>query len=604
MIYYEWIFVVAKALRVPFMRKNPSNLPKNIIKVTNDEKDRYYQIAKNQLLGNGASGNVYKAYPYDLERREPNKKKPVVVKEIQLKENHTEKKYQLEKLHKEYSILKQYYWTETPEEIGDKFYIIMSWLPGKPVIKHSSFDTLNPAIESMCYKQRVKLIALLFSWFNLLHNSTTTSGPAIIHSDIKGENLLFIQTSKGMEIMPIDFGFSKELLQSSDNTVIKDNHIKGTKTYTAPEIYNSGIYSTKSDIYSLVPIILKILGATNPFNFKDRYSCEDQSYDFAGILQTPNGDQYPLSIHKIIVRFIERMQDENYKKRPSTHECLKFFFTLHSVLSLDPNNSNNQEAININCIKLALLSRNLWNIDIPTSNKYDHKQSTKPKPNKTFDTFYFGTYDCLANNKVNSDINLGEDRYNTKLCEAMLILEKSGLLENYAWIFLSERYNLEYVTRIIIALYKEKLLDKFHYIKIKSGKIIEKINLLKKEPTIFILLILNSEDLDSFLNNKTQSELTNIERYALKNQKSLTNIFPKGKINTLIEDIQTRIGTLIKFKQNYKNQCHTNGWFLMFRSRMANAVYKDTVTTKQIKTNSNNRSSTTYTAYQRCRSNQ
>ncbi len=142
------------------------------------------------------------------------------------------------------------------------YYFIYEYIEGinlwDYLLKKSS---LNPLPEDNLIEIFIQIVnALLF-----LHQNM------IIHCDLKLENVMI---TKNGDVKIIDFDLSR-ICDSSDKLEFLSESTFGTDQYIAPESYNLGIYSPKSDIWEL-GIILYIL-ITRTFPFKQYLSFENSS---------------------------------------------------------------------------------------------------------------------------------------------------------------------------------------------------------------------------------------------------------------------------------------------------------------------------------------
>ena len=128
----------------------------------------------------------------------------------------------------------------------------------------------------------------------------------IIHRDIKPENILLLKNGL---IKLTDFGLSKTF--KSKNDLEKKNTLAGTNFYISPEMKTTGIYSEKTDIYSLGQTFNRFIES------KDKYSKEFK--DLINDLKVkeennrPSADEileYPIIKNKMK----EFLDENNYKK--------------------------------------------------------------------------------------------------------------------------------------------------------------------------------------------------------------------------------------------------------------------------------------------------
>ncbi|KAL3935780.1 MAG: hypothetical protein SGBAC_008769 [Bacillariaceae sp.] len=103
---------------------------------------------------------------------------------------------------------------------------------------------------------------------------------AIVHRDLKYENILFVSDSSKAEIKLIDFGLSKVY---GDNAQLTEG--VGTIYTMAPEVLK-GSYTTKADVWSVGVIAYMLLSSQMPFYGRKRRHIVEQilncQFDFRG----------------------------------------------------------------------------------------------------------------------------------------------------------------------------------------------------------------------------------------------------------------------------------------------------------------------------------
>lgn len=287
----------------------------------------YYMMNLNDIIGKGSFGKVYKGYAYDVTTGKTSDK-PVAVKVIPAeKYNETE-----------YHFFSLYYKAEPAIQIGDKVYMVMEYFPGEDLFKGLK---LHDTFKHLAFGTRLELIFQLCVALNSLHHDTVATGSALSHGDIKGNNIRVAIGNKGqVNVYICDFGLI-DLLEDKPNATSASTGFKGTHYYAPPEAAGQYIRSTKSDIYALTPIILTLLGATNPFRLKEeiktlleKRGCKYlpplfyiTPYDFSNVLTEYHDDlqMIPFDIKHLVTNFLESMQADADLDRPTTDQLLKFF---------------------------------------------------------------------------------------------------------------------------------------------------------------------------------------------------------------------------------------------------------------------------------------
>jgi serine/threonine protein kinase len=120
-------------------------------------------------------------------------------------------------------------------------------------------ETLNQSngISLICLYISYELFKQILEVVIYLH----TRNPPIIHRDLKSKNILITNNGiSGNFVKIADFGLATTHgLEFNENNNHTDNNSHTSKVgsykYMAPEVMNSGIYSTESDMYSIAIIM-------------------------------------------------------------------------------------------------------------------------------------------------------------------------------------------------------------------------------------------------------------------------------------------------------------------------------------------------------------
>jgi serine/threonine protein kinase len=189
-----------------------------------------------------------------------------------------------------------------------------NWLKGKPL------------------GERLTLVIALLTKVQEMH------AQGVIHLDLKEENVLaqIGDTVAETTFRIIDFGFSVQLPERQ--TEISLPNRCGTESYVAPEVMETKLVSPKTDIYSITPVVLSLLGVQNPLRLKYARGTArvrpwfwrlGYAVDMADIPLPDSLRQTPLSA--ALAYFLYRMHRLARDERPSALECVTFF-TQYSAL--------------------------------------------------------------------------------------------------------------------------------------------------------------------------------------------------------------------------------------------------------------------------------
>lgn len=344
-------------------------------KLTN-ELYRRIAINRKKILGRGSYGNVYKAYPVNPATGELIKDKKLAVKKYKGNAvvNPNEAK-----------IFDTYYSGCELITSGDDTYMVMSCLPGKNIMSTQKRGAiLNVEFSQFTFEKRVELIYNIMLAINLIHHNTPRTGNALIHGDINGSNIIVnVDEETGqIDVYVIDFGLSQEVDDDADT--VQSAELNGTPLFMPNELVEHEVHGIKSDIYALTPIFSAILGAVNPFALKTTlpyYNPEyyKTPYDFTGMFTGYEMLAYTKNLLAYITKFLNRMQDNDFEKRPDSDEVLRFFTTLNKLCKIAAVNIKD-EGIYACEAKLAILADGLWKDDLsdmPAPEHYDFDDASQ-----------------------------------------------------------------------------------------------------------------------------------------------------------------------------------------------------------------------------------
>lgn len=330
----------------------------------------FYIINKTQVLGSGALGKVYGAYPVRIENElgiktekifQPavnlNSPPPCIVKKIRSGECFNEQMIMME-----VAILAEHYKTDIVQHINtaasdsdsDEYFIFTEYVPGRPLICDRA-QWVHPGVATLTLIQRLNLIVQLALQLNGFHHARIKRN-AYAHFDIRGDNVLLdISNIEKISISLIDFG-NALFFNNDDSAELYIGRRGGMYTYFPPEYLDKKI-GLKQDSYALTPLIAVLLGSKTPFSLKEKASGGEGFWrlknkpvktaqeikrfkeKIEAQIKAPYAledmldeevypPQYPCEVRQLIIDFVSRMQSPVYEKRPDSDELLAFFITI------------------------------------------------------------------------------------------------------------------------------------------------------------------------------------------------------------------------------------------------------------------------------------
>jgi calcium-dependent protein kinase len=137
----------------------------------------------------------------------------------------------------------------------------------------------------------------------------------IIHRDLKFENVLFHDNSRGSEVKLIDFGLSQKFAKGE-----RLNRVVGTIYSMAPEVLR-GNYTEAADVWSVGVLAYMLLSGTMPFGD----GSEDDQQMAASIINAKFDFNAPAfeNVSEDAKLFVQRCLVKDASKRWKADECLK-----------------------------------------------------------------------------------------------------------------------------------------------------------------------------------------------------------------------------------------------------------------------------------------
>nr|QWS68313.1 serine/threonine kinase ATG1-3 [Dugesia japonica] len=285
-----------------------------------------------EKLGKGTNATVFKAH----KKGEINK--AVAVKCINKK---VLNKTGSDNLVSEISILKELcheYIVQLLDFTWDSnfIYLILEYCPGGDLYsyikKHTYLD--EPVVHR--FLQQLAL-ALQFLYQK-----------SILHMDLKPPNIL-LTSSIRPKLKLADFGFAKCI----EGTVNMD-FLRGSLLYMAPEVYLSGTYSAKCDLWSVGVIIYECLIGKAPFYSNSLDELKSKIIDKNPVIipyETPTG----IPISENCVALMSGLLQRNFDDRLSYEEFLN-----HKFVDIEHSPSNKSLSISLDILQIAKAEEDRW----------------------------------------------------------------------------------------------------------------------------------------------------------------------------------------------------------------------------------------------------
>jgi serine/threonine protein kinase len=184
----------------------------------------------------------------------------------------------------------------------------------------SLFDVLNRPNENITWQRVLKFILDTVKGLNCLHSWK----PQILHRDIKSLNLL---VDDNWVTKVSDFGLSR-FNTTGPFTMDTLTKLRGTFSYTAPEVYFGEKFTTKSDVFAVGIVIWEVVVRALTGRYQVPYSeFEHLQYDFQIIMQTAKNKlrpTLPSTCPQPIVNLTKKCWSHDPNNRPTTMELVEY----------------------------------------------------------------------------------------------------------------------------------------------------------------------------------------------------------------------------------------------------------------------------------------
>ena len=133
-------------------------------------------------------------------------------------------------------------------------YIVMDCLEGR------SLSDILQAEKFLAFDRFFNLFFQIIEALDFAH------GKGIVHRDIKPSNIIIVKEESGERAIIVDFGLSRILNDSGQQSSTQTGAILGSSTYMSPEQCKGSAADIRSDIYSLGCLMFEALAGSPPFS--------------------------------------------------------------------------------------------------------------------------------------------------------------------------------------------------------------------------------------------------------------------------------------------------------------------------------------------------
>jgi hypothetical protein len=490
----------------------------------------YYLVNLSKSKGKGSYGEVFKAFLYDPNTKNIDKKNPRALKiytnpdiEEAMEEARNERKT-IKLLH-----------SDPPLKVQNRIYFFMEWVPGKTPNKHPKFKKLT------FYELTEALWQLAFALYTA-HNNTIQDGGAIVHADLKLENIKISikddpdnKNKKKISLRLLDFGIAEKI---SDNpNILTMQTPRGTVINMSPEPLR-GEFTVKTDIFLFFIILIHFYGG-DPLKERNELinptvmDIVNTELNFENLFTGINIPNFAYDISSIITKLARRGGALNCEERLDSDETFNALNALRLLCLCHQQNPKGKDSKYIYFAKLNLIAAGLWKnaigkktIEVFKNKKLTQKRKDRKNIEITWQGFGFDT-----NPKVCLAINL--------LSNKDLLSKESSQLLTYGLLAQENESSPqpEYAAQAVIKLHSENLLDdKILNKLIEDPKNCERI-IVSSSFKIAHLFLISDSTRKAYVENLKKKEQFKIYDHILKNRAHYNEIFSSPLTIELLKSI-------------------------------------------------------------------
>jgi serine/threonine-protein kinase len=269
------------------------------VEIGRDPKPEQFQYKKGQTIGSfhilefigkGGMGEVYRAWDRALKRT-------VALKFLTTDIDRTDESKERFLREAQTASALEHPNIASVHEIGEtqdhQLFIVMGYYPG---------DSLKKILKSgpLPIDRAVRLVTQLACGVAAAHTHD------IIHRDIKPDNIIINESG---ELRLLDFGLAKF---TSATKPTRKGGIMGTVAYMSPEQIRTGIFTTKSDIWSIGVVLYEMLTGQNPFNRGNEASTIYTILKGDPIAKASSSHTIPSRLRQILKRCLTKDENRRY----------------------------------------------------------------------------------------------------------------------------------------------------------------------------------------------------------------------------------------------------------------------------------------------------
>src|SRR6478609_8430237 len=172
---------------------------------------------------------------------------------------------------------------------GDICYIVMEFLTG---------ESLAAVIDR---EGRLDLQRALAIVVDVASGLTAVHDQGIIHRDLKPENIFLAVEGEHVVAKIIDFGVSKDLLES----IGRANTVAGTATHMAPEQARGDSVDGRADEYALAVILYEALTGRLPYNWGSLLEILQHQEGVKPFSLRDSRSDVPIDLEKVVFRALD-----------------------------------------------------------------------------------------------------------------------------------------------------------------------------------------------------------------------------------------------------------------------------------------------------------
>jgi len=148
----------------------------------------------------------------------------------------------------------------------------------------------------------------------------------VVHRDVKPSNILVYRIGKRVQVKLADFGLAKNYLNAGFSSISREENIRGTLGYMAPEqLINCRYAKPPCDIYGVGACLYSYLAGHGPHDLESGASAVARILNTSPLPLAERAPDLPLELARAVDRALAREPSERYSSAEHMRKALQQF---------------------------------------------------------------------------------------------------------------------------------------------------------------------------------------------------------------------------------------------------------------------------------------